>query len=400
MKRILMIAPGAYPVIRAEAIVNINLLRILTESGEFEIDLISRRLNHPLYPSDNLAHYGVRLNSLSIVEFKGCSNLSILWFLIKSFFVFGVCFRSCHWAAKALKVVEQKVKANHYDYVLTKATPSFILGWYLKKKYGLKWVASWNDPYPISKFPFPYGKGNSHKGSYLDRAIINKMRLADNHIFPSERLMHYMQYYLKVDENKCIIIAHVSVYHSMERHRKPDGTLRMIHLGNLLPPRDPDLFLQALAEVKKKSPNYIIHFTLLGKLEPKVRKIIKQYGLTECVNVCNPVEYRKSLELISNYDVAIIIEAPVNEGIFLPTKVGDYLNMGMPIFSVSPETGVLNDLYKNKVIGYFAPVDKMESIVEEIHKIYGDFLHNSLMKSCAGIPYSDPSYIVEQYKRL
>ena len=43
MKKILMIAPASYPVNGAEAIVNIKLLKALSDSGEFEIDLISKK---------------------------------------------------------------------------------------------------------------------------------------------------------------------------------------------------------------------------------------------------------------------------------------------------------------------------------------------------------------------
>ena len=43
MKKILMIAPASYPVNGAEAIVNIKLLKALSDSGKFEIDLISKK---------------------------------------------------------------------------------------------------------------------------------------------------------------------------------------------------------------------------------------------------------------------------------------------------------------------------------------------------------------------
>lgn len=395
-----MIAPGSFPVIRAEAIVNMNLLRLLTRNGEFEIDLVSRRLNHPLYPSDELPHYGIKLKSLSVIGFKGLSNLSIPWFILKSFITFGVCFRSCHWAAKALRVVEQKAKANEYDYVLTKSAPSFLLGWYLRKKYGLKWVASWNDPYPASKFPPPYGKGADFKGALMDKAAISRMRCADVHIFPSERLMHYMQRYLNANPSKCIVIAHASAFHSAGRQRKCDGTLRMIHLGNLLPPRSPIPLLKALASLRRKFPEKKIVFTLMGRFDESVEKIIEKNELAECVSVCSPVEYRKSLELLASHDVAVIIEAPVEEGIFLPTKVGDYSNMGMPVLAISPKVGMLNDLYKEGVIGYFSAVSDTDGIEKEIGKIYDDYCRNTLKIAQAEIPYSSPSYITKQYERL
>ena len=128
--------------------------------------------------------------------------------------------------------------------------------------------------------------------------------------------------------------------------------------------------------------------------------MIEQYGLKDYVKVIPSIEYKKSLEMMADYDVAVIMEAPVKEGIFLPTKVGEYVNMGIPVFAISPDVGTLNDLFQHQVIGYFASVNSVDRIEEEICKIYRDFKWNDLKMSRAEIPYSNPSYIIEQYKNL
>ena len=289
---------------------------------------------------------------------------------------------------------------NKYDYIVTKSSPSLFLGWYLKKKYGIKWIASWNDPCPASKYPPPYGKGADYRGSLFDRMTIKKMRFADFHIFPCERLSRYMQNYLAIDIEKCVTVAHASSYHNAVVRKNPDDTLRMLHSGRLLPPRDPKPLLQALALIHKEKPSFKIHLTLVGSLMPSIKDMIREYDLEEWVNVMPPVDYLKSLEMTADYDVAVIVEAPVKEGIFLPTKAGDYVNMGIPVFAISPDVGMLNDLYKSKVIGYFASVNSPDSIAKELLAIYGDFTRKDLRPCCGEIPYSNPSYIIEQYKRL
>ena len=51
MKRVLFIAPKSYPVTGAEEIVNIKLLMTMSESGQFQIDLISKKEKDRDYPS-------------------------------------------------------------------------------------------------------------------------------------------------------------------------------------------------------------------------------------------------------------------------------------------------------------------------------------------------------------
>ena len=86
MKRILLIAPSSYPINGAEAIVNIKLLRALTKSGNFEIDLVSKKHKWANYKSEDLSELGIRLRSLNIVEVDNKINLKTIWlhFLWKS----------------------------------------------------------------------------------------------------------------------------------------------------------------------------------------------------------------------------------------------------------------------------------------------------------------------------
>ena len=62
MKRILFIAPCSYPVVIAECIVNMKLLQALSNSGEFEIDLVSRDHPHKLYKVEPLESFNVKLD--------------------------------------------------------------------------------------------------------------------------------------------------------------------------------------------------------------------------------------------------------------------------------------------------------------------------------------------------
>ena len=94
-----------------------------------------------------------------------------------------------------------------------------------------------------------------------------------------------------------------------------------------------------------------------------------------------PVSYAESFTVMKNYDVSLIIEAACEEGIFLPSKVADYLQINSSIFAVSPQTGVLRDLYENGVIGYCANVRDADDIERQLERIVMDF-NNDILKKC------------------
>lgn len=84
-------------------------------------------------------------------------------------------------------------------------------------------------------------------------------------------------------------------------------------------------------------------------------------------------DYFQTIKEITKYDVALIIEAPCIEGIFLPTKVIDYLQCQIPIATCSPTKGVLNDLYSKYIIDYFSDINDQDSIYSMLIKITHDF---------------------------
>ena len=106
-----MIAPLSFPVTNPEAIVNINLLKVLTQSGEFEIDLISRRreLN---YPSANFESYGIHVNSIDIVEGGYYVGIQKMLLLFQTIIRFRAVFGDGRWALRVLKLVEKRIKVN------------------------------------------------------------------------------------------------------------------------------------------------------------------------------------------------------------------------------------------------------------------------------------------------
>lgn len=392
MKKILMIAPASYPVNGAEAIVNIKLLKALSDSGKFEIDLISKKNKWENYASEPFENLGINLRSLNIVEVDNKINIKTIWQHLMSLILFGVVFKGCHWAVEALSIAKKLVVENKYDFIVTKNAPSLLLGYYLKKKYGVKWIATWNDPYPVAKYPSPYGKGADAKENHSDKALIKIMNnWVDYHLFPSDRLRTYMMKYLSVSIDKTKIIPHVVLPYKEgnELNLYKEDILKILHSGNLQNPRNPETFFLALRRFIHNNPTLKIEVTIMGVYDKNTANYIKASSLDNVVKVIPSVSYNESLQILKDYHVALIIEADCEEGIFLPTKVSDFMQCGKPIFAVSPKKGVLKDLCNETYIGYFADVRNIDAIYEEISKLYNDFKDGKL---------EDNIKIPEEYK--
>ena len=150
MKRILFIAPESFPINGAEAIVNVKLLKVLCDAG-YVIDVVSRKRKWTDYPLSELKDFQLHINSLHIVEVDNRLNLSTIWMHLLTFLTFGIVYKGAHWAYSALQVCKKLIKENRYDVIVTKSSPGELIGYWIRKNKGIKWIATWNDPFPMEK---------------------------------------------------------------------------------------------------------------------------------------------------------------------------------------------------------------------------------------------------------
>lgn len=144
-----MIAPASIPPTVAEGIVNYKLIKVLCEAG-YKVDLISRIHKNKVYPVDYIS-IDENLCKIHYIPSETKITLATIWQHICAYMKFGITYRGAHWAYLALRKALALLDDNIYECVLTKSLPSELVGIYLKKYRGLRWIPTWNDPYPEQK---------------------------------------------------------------------------------------------------------------------------------------------------------------------------------------------------------------------------------------------------------
>jgi glycosyltransferase involved in cell wall biosynthesis len=399
MKSVLFVAQDSFPMHGAESIVNLKLLAALSQSGEFVIDLISKKAKGESYKANSLDELGISVRNLYVLGVDNRITVSSIWQHFRCFLKFGIVFKGSHWASLALDKALLLYNKNKYDYILTKNQASVLVGYYLKKKYGLKWIATWNDPFPSSLYPPIYKNFFHEKDNWAYQRIIKVTRnYVDKVIVPSERLKNYMLPFYQIESTKVVVIPHVvnNINKREEGGNRNGNTLRLIHSGNISYPRDPNTLLEGLKILLHRHSDYRIQLDILGMADASLQEKIRLYDLDKYVKIIPPVSYIDSLRLLDDYDAAVVVEAVLDEGIFLPTKVSDFMQCGKAIFAISPAKGVLNDLYVNGNIGYFADNRDSSSVYEMMDELYRDFLSHSVKKCKIPVGYTE-KYVVDKY---
>ena len=365
-------APMCIPINGAEAICNAKLVKALNDNG-YIIDVISRDIDFGNVVSSFDEQFVKSINTLNIIPATRTLNFKAIRDHLLIFFKTGYVYKGAHWAYHAICSAENLIKHNKYDYILTRHMPSEIVGLYISKKYGLKWIANWNDPFPAKRYPQPYGYGPKAKLPRNTEKLLRNICLnADLHTFPCERLRDYMlQYMYGVKKDKTRIIPHICLEDLFERSlRIKSDKLLLVHSGNVSHPRNPETFLKGVKMfIEQIGQKRDIEIFFVGKQDADFKEKIIKYKLESIVTLVGQKTYIDNLKFISSCDVAIIIEAICEEGIYLPTKVGDYMQCGIDIFAISPKVGTLNDLYKKGAVKFFADVENPTAICAEFNKV-------------------------------
>lgn len=381
--RILMFAPAFAPLANPEAIVNSKLALAFLDAG-WGIDIITRNLGQEWkdynYGSEWVEPW-IRLKEVThILAYESGNKLYRLidtaWSGLKTLYPVP----GCRWAAHAIDLALKMHSQKRYDVIISRSLPDagHLAGMITSRKTGLPWVANWNDP-TGDKHPPPYGKGPQvNLGFFYERLLSDVSNGASWHTFPSERMRNYIRKYLKIGSNSSII-RHVSLNVNHDVAYKKGRVFTLCYAGYLSPHRNPECFLSGVAaftkDVHLKDELRII---IIGLDNVGVRELAIRLDLTKYLQVLGNLSYKETLAILAQSDVLVILEAPCEEGIYLPAKFIDYVQTSRPILAISPRRSEVADIISSYGGGMVADSLSVEEIALVLTRLYSHWKNNTL----------------------
>lgn len=400
--RILMFAPGFAPYAASENIVNSKLAWVFLSEG-IDLQIISRK---------DSAYYGsewqepwMNLKGLTHeVTFEFGNALDRFMGRLIDTIKMHYPIAGLRWASRAFDLAMKLHEQKPFSIVLSRSTPDIahLPAMRFSCKTNLPWMANWNDP---TKMPYPYGEGtNEDIGFFNERFLKAVSRKANLHTFPCERLRRYICSYLPIDIGKTKIIPHVSItareYHATT---KKENQFTICHAGYLGGHRNPTSFFEGLKLMIDKKGIINLRFINIGPDDKNLFQLAQKYDLESFIELKGPMNYLDTLDLLSASDVLVIIEAPCAEGIFLPSKFVDYVEIGKPILCISPHMGTLQDIIGAKGGGLVADCTSSDDITSALIKLYNSWEEHTLYQQYNSSHLRDlfkPGLVINQYKDI
>jgi len=237
-----------------------------------------------------------------------------------------------------------------------------LAGLAIRRRIPLPWIAHFSDPWSDN----PYRRVSL---TWLDRRFERSvLENVDRVVFTSRETMDLvMRKYPHAWRAKAVVVPHAFDPSLYDEAVTPSDGLVVRYLGDFYRRRRADALVQALSLLAHEKPEALtgVRVELIGSSRGAAEKLSQVYQLPPgLLTVLPPVDYLTSLRLMREAALLLVIDAPSDHNVFLPSKLIDYIGAGRPIFAISP-AGASSDLVQ-KLGGSVAHPERPIEIAERL----------------------------------
>jgi glycosyltransferase involved in cell wall biosynthesis len=248
-----------------------------------------------------------------------------------------------------IRAVARRASAlGPFDVLHSRLNPatSHLAAMALLKVLDLPWCAYFSDPWPHHLYPEPYrftvGPLSRRR---QERSLDAMLKQAGSLVFPSDRLRDWLLAGpRKSHRSKSLIAPHLSE-HPGTAGAPPavpgDKPLRIRHAGFLMKERRVEPLFAGLERFLSTHSDAAIRVDFAGRYAGAAPKVPQALSGVVSFEPSMPPDAVQAW--MAEADVALLVEANLEEGIFFPSKLSDYLSAGRPILALSPRHGVAAD---------------------------------------------------------
>lgn len=266
------------------------------------------------------------------------------------------------WIRPAARAAVMLNAEKGFDALATFGQPfsDHLAGLRVHRATGLPWVAHFSDPWTDS----PYLRGSEWQWRVWRRMEADVVHEADALVFVSRQTAdRVMKKYPVEWRQKAHVVPHgfdCAAIAAAPAARDADRRLHMVYTGRFYEGlRTPESLLRAigsLASRRRLADELLV--TFVGTPVKSQQRLASQLGLDGVVRFTGRVPFAESARYAWSADVLLVIDAPADESLFLPSKLVDYLPLGKPILGITPENGASADLIRSLGYPVVAPDDE------------------------------------------
>lgn len=294
-----------------------------------------------------------------------------------------------YWVRPSVKSIENILEKEAISTLITTGPPHslHLIGLQLKKKYAIKWVADFRDPWTTIGYhnQLKLTKWAQKKHKTLEKSVLDN---ADTVVVTSKNTR---------DEFKVLTRTGINVITNGFVGEKPEMVLTkkftLSHIGSLLTDRNPEVLWEVLSEMLVEVDGFKndLEIQLIGIVGDGVKESLNSNGLQLYLTEVGYVGHDKVISYQASSQVLLLLEidAKKTRGI-IPGKLFEYLKVKRPILAIGPELWEAGKMVEDHNAGYYFKRNDKKALRNILEKWYSDFKKGELICN---------SIAIEQYHR-
>lgn len=287
------------------------------------------------------------------------------------------------WALRSANTIRRDLNRDDFDAICTFGNPMSVhlAGAILKRSWGLPWVAHFSDPWVDN----PYAQHDPLSLWINEKLESSTIESCDAAVFTTDETRSLvLGKYRSNLRTKASVIPHAFDEDLYPRERVQNEKLTLRSVGNFYGPRTPRVLLEAISKLERETPELVRHcrFEFIGTPPDGIERLLEEYAVGSAVRFCPPVGYLESLGRMKEADVLLLIDAPAEVSVFLPSKLVDYLGSGRPILGLTPSRGASAEVIR-AIGGKVVPPDNPDKIAAAICQLHDVWNRGELKEGAA-----------------
>ena len=258
------------------------------------------------------------------------------------------------WAYDAVRYIEKNVDLDRFRVIYTTSGPysAHLIGFYMKQKYGIPWVADYRDPWTFNAYDDARNDSDLYQKLLFELESI-LLHQADCNLTVEDSLTEVYQKQFDLPKERIASITNGYDEDDFSTIIVPEKQTEKftINYSGLLYTQQRSIepvlkVLQQLFKEKKVDPENIV-FRIVGDSDQDNLRAMKQYGLGGNIVYTGYISHQEALQ--SNLDANILLLLVGDEEKYKPVytgKIFDYLRSGRPILALAPKGGVVDKVLR------------------------------------------------------
>jgi glycosyltransferase involved in cell wall biosynthesis len=311
------------------------------------------------------------------------------------------------WAFGARKEAVNLVKDKNIDLAFTSGPPQSVhfLGYHIKKKAGIPWVADFRDPF-VKYTPALESRKLKDRTLELKKKTLFTayermwMRRVSFVTAVTEPITEYFKSVYPEAASRITSITNgfdEQDFAGLIPNKAVETKFTIVYTGRFWRSVNPIDFLQGLNIALKHNPSLRnqLKIIFVGEYNKKHMELMNSPEFHGIIETPGGMDHRDAISYQMGSDAnLLIISAPEEKGgkYIFTGKIFEYLRAGRPILAIVPKGIVWNFVEKNR-LGYTVLPQNHEGIARAILALYKKWKNNSLES------FKAPKALLEQYER-